>query len=697
LFSEVAPMKKILFLLILSLCSNYCYAISSADLNKDGIVNFEDLAIFASQWLVVDYNGVQPHRQRPQATFVVAACNSSVADKYYADYICTGINDQLMIQNAIDACPANGGSVYLTDGTYNINAPILLNGTSMNKQSIVFEGAGYDTVIKMIGEIVVDLAQNTTAGDTAINVTDASSYVVGMSIGIADIDPNKDGGRSQYWEAAKIIGIQGNSILLNRGLHNRYVVGMSKVYNSSDMIQCLADMTFTLRNMTLDGNFDSYSYLAYTRGAPSLNNEMPDKYRSNLTVRRSHDAEIYGCWFKNPAFNAILLLGYLTSNEVARTKIHDNLFDIIAFGTWNRGVCLETGTEYSIVSNNTFRNTAPAPKFSYPITAVYAGSNGTGSFTIAGLHAAEFVGTDQITINPYPNAADRFTVTGTSVNNGDFKLKAAYENNGNTILMVNEPVTKTTGQGGILAQATMGAEVIYCLRDNLTVTGNTIIGQGHGSGISAVEFDYISITDNVVENFNVGIYAKSSSSYDIIGANSVNVCRTGIMLSPYCDNITVQGNIITNVNANNQGNNISNFYGIYVRGSNNSIVSGNQVSSPVANGAYAGIYLSSSNNCTVSDNNVVGFTNCGIMLNRSSSNTVAQNTIDKSEPSSSAICGIYLANPIPYCTDNKIDGNTIIGNPVANLEMGIYSASGNSGNEFPNNSFFNVQTPIVGN
>jgi len=52
-------------------------------------------------------------------TIVVAAKDSSAADKASAAYVCDGVNDHVEIQAALNALPSSGGVVLLTSGTYN--------------------------------------------------------------------------------------------------------------------------------------------------------------------------------------------------------------------------------------------------------------------------------------------------------------------------------------------------------------------------------------------------------------------------------------------------------------------------------------------------------------------------------------------------------------------------------------------------
>jgi parallel beta-helix repeat protein len=65
------------------------------------------------------------------------------SDPSRADYICDGTNDQEEINRAINSLPANGGAVYLLEGTYNISGSISF--TASGKSLI---GAGSATVLR---------------------------------------------------------------------------------------------------------------------------------------------------------------------------------------------------------------------------------------------------------------------------------------------------------------------------------------------------------------------------------------------------------------------------------------------------------------------------------------------------------------------------------------------------------------------
>jgi hypothetical protein len=79
-------------------------------------------------------------RARRSATKIVAA-NDSI-DKTRADYICDGTDDDVQIQEAIDALGSTGGKVVLLEGTYNITSSV--EPTS----NCILEGMGTKTILK---------------------------------------------------------------------------------------------------------------------------------------------------------------------------------------------------------------------------------------------------------------------------------------------------------------------------------------------------------------------------------------------------------------------------------------------------------------------------------------------------------------------------------------------------------------------
>lgn len=72
------------------------------------------------------------------------------------DYLCDGVDDQVEINNAIQALPTEGGEIIILDGTYNITAQIVVD-----KNNTVVRGNGNSTILKRMNseeDIIIGLA-----------------------------------------------------------------------------------------------------------------------------------------------------------------------------------------------------------------------------------------------------------------------------------------------------------------------------------------------------------------------------------------------------------------------------------------------------------------------------------------------------------------------------------------------------------
>ena len=75
-------------------------------------------------------------------TIVIAASNASEKSKAGADYVCTGTNDNLVINRAIQSLPEYGGVIQLTEGDFIFN-----NSVWEYPKDITIQGCGRSTVL----------------------------------------------------------------------------------------------------------------------------------------------------------------------------------------------------------------------------------------------------------------------------------------------------------------------------------------------------------------------------------------------------------------------------------------------------------------------------------------------------------------------------------------------------------------------
>lgn len=100
---------------------------------------------------------------------LVAASNSSQAEKDAADYVATGTNDHTTINSAVNA--ANGGKVHMFEGTYYISSSIILPSNT----TLVGSGKGTLITIPNGANTSLDFIKNsysgTATGNTNITIT----------------------------------------------------------------------------------------------------------------------------------------------------------------------------------------------------------------------------------------------------------------------------------------------------------------------------------------------------------------------------------------------------------------------------------------------------------------------------------------------------------------------------------------------
>ncbi len=103
-----------------------------------------------------------------QAAYFTAS--STLTGSTAVQYVNSGTG--ATIQAAIDALPANGGTVYVSAGTYNATSMVNLNGTAGNKQGVKLVGAGiYSTTITWTGAVGTGPVVGTTAAGKSFGIS----------------------------------------------------------------------------------------------------------------------------------------------------------------------------------------------------------------------------------------------------------------------------------------------------------------------------------------------------------------------------------------------------------------------------------------------------------------------------------------------------------------------------------------------
>jgi hypothetical protein len=130
------------------------------------------------------------------------------------DFICRGVNDDIVIQQAIDSLPATGGKVVVLPGVYSLGTCI----RPRDHTELEIQGT-----LKVADAVTSLLTTDVRSGDRTAQVADASKFRVGMWVTFMDDDPNKvhKGGRN-YGESVLITGISGNTITVGDALARKW-------------------------------------------------------------------------------------------------------------------------------------------------------------------------------------------------------------------------------------------------------------------------------------------------------------------------------------------------------------------------------------------------------------------------------------------------------------------------------------------
>jgi len=149
------------------------------------------------------------------------------------------------IQIAIDALPAEGGTVKLNEGTFIIKGAVRL------KSNVKLIGSGDATVLKRGPGFKSKLANDADYGEIILTVEDATGFEPGMDVQIWD-DPQKS-----CWivSIAKITEVKGNTIYTDRGLIADYRISKNGwVSNAGSGVYVRDVENVYIADFMVDGN-----------------------------------------------------------------------------------------------------------------------------------------------------------------------------------------------------------------------------------------------------------------------------------------------------------------------------------------------------------------------------------------------------------------------------------------------------------
>jgi len=148
---------------------------------------------------------------------LIAAADASASVKSRADYVCDGVADQTEIQTAINAAQLEGGGiVQLSEGSFSLSSPIIINGTTNEDNPLT-------VTLKGCGEFATYLRPTTNTNAIAISnwaqlhLADFGIVVQGSGNGIVSFAVTTTDTRSFWMSSFRNLRINGEYNPLNTG------------------------------------------------------------------------------------------------------------------------------------------------------------------------------------------------------------------------------------------------------------------------------------------------------------------------------------------------------------------------------------------------------------------------------------------------------------------------------------------------
>lgn len=224
------------------------------------------------------------------------------------------------IQFAIDAVAKTGGIVKLSQGIFEIKAPVKM------RSSVQLVGSGSETILKRGKGVQTKYIVDADFGELKLTVENADGFENGMKVQITD-DEN-----SGCWNVstAYVSDIVDNIIYIDKGLIRDYRSDKNGlVSNASSVIEALDVENCSISNLTADGN--------------RADNFFADGCNSaGILILRSKNVTVDNVHVKD--FNGEGISWQITENVTIKNSEIS--------GSGNTGLHPGTGSPFSVIENN---------------------------------------------------------------------------------------------------------------------------------------------------------------------------------------------------------------------------------------------------------------------------------------------------------------------------------------------------------
>jgi len=442
------------------------------------------------QNLAIDSDGTlhaQASGGKKVVRFVIGTIDAGWTAKD-CDYLCDGTNDQVEIQQALNALPATGGEVVILDGTYNITASI-----HIPKNNVSLRGNGNATILKRM--------YNSTSTDIGKGLITLKGKKDCKIQGL-QIDGNKATYTSSYNygiyldSSSKNNTVTGNTCNDNAcGIRlysssNNTVTGNTCNNNSIGIYLYLSSDNTVTGNTCNNNNIDGI-YLDLSSDNTVTCNTCNNNNFDGISLSSSSNNTITGNTCNNGSYG-IYLYSSSDNNTVTCNTCNNNNID---------GISLSSSSNNTITGNTCNNN-------SIGIYLYSSSDNNTITGNTCNNNNIDGISLDLSSDN---------TVTCNTCNNNDHGIYLYSSSNNNTV--TGNTCNNNRYDGISLSSSS----------DNNTITGNTC-NNNNIDGISLSSSSNNTITGNTCNNGSYGIYLYSSSNNTITGNTCNNNNYNGIDL-----------------------------------------------------------------------------------------------------------------------------------------------------------------------
>ena len=389
------------------------------------------------------------------------------------DYLCDGTDDQIEINNAIQALPTTGGEIKILDGTYNITATI-----SVNKNNVKISGNGATTILKRMWD--------SSSKEGVITSTGGQE---GCCINYLQIDGNKTV-YTNFNNCGIFIQSKNNIITKIISNNNNYGIYLSDGDNNTITGNtCNSNNTYSIylfntNNNIITGNICNSND---TYGIHLSNSD------NNTITSNTCNSNDYGIYLSNSEDNTITGNTCISNNNYGIYLQNFNNNNTITGNT-----CV-SNNNYGISLSNSEDNT---------ITGNTCNSNGYGIYlSNSNTNDNNTITGNMCNDNTYQGiymSCNNCVITGNICNNNDYGMYLSNADN-NTITGNTCNNNNTCG--------------INIAGDNNTITGNTCLrGTGQTSDYTSSQY---TIKIGTASNYNL------IANNIIMGKNVVNQSTSG--------------------------------------------------------------------------------------------------------------------------------------------------------------------------